>query len=99
MLGKELPAGAHPVQEILYIPADSTLVLFVGLCKYKTKGDLPFAQRIDKFQVDLLRRVTAVDEDKDRYQGRPFPQIVFDHFLPFLPLGLGDFGKAVAGKV
>lgn len=99
MLGKELPALAHLVQKTLHVHADGTLVLFVGLCKNETKWDLPIAQGIDKFQVDLLGRMTTVDEGKDGYEVGPFPQIVFDHFFPFLPLRLGNLGEAIAGKV
>jgi hypothetical protein len=99
MLGKELPALAHLVQETLHVHTDGSLVLFVGFCKYETKWDLPFAELIDEFQVDPLGGMTAVDEREDHYKVRPFPQVVFDHFFPFLPLRLGAFGKAIAGKV
>lgn len=99
MLGKELPGVTHLVQEGLDVRAHGPLVLFVRFCKYETKRDLPFTQVTDKSQVDLLRGMTAVDEDEDGYEVGAFPQVVFDHFFPFLPLRLGALGKAIAGKV
>lgn len=41
----------------------------------------------------------AVDEHKDTHQVLSFTEIVFDHFLPFFPLALGDFGKAITGQI
>ena len=41
----------------------------------------------------------AVDEHKDTHQVLSFAEIVFDHFLPFFPLALGDFGEAITRQI
>ena len=43
--------------------------------------------------------MTTVDEHKHADQVLSFPQIVFDHFFPFFPLALGDFGKAITRQI
>ena len=41
----------------------------------------------------------AVDEHKDTHQVLSFAEIIFDHFLPFLPLTLGDLGEAITRQI
>ncbi len=64
--GRNCCGLAHLREKVFDIGADDTLVLFVGLGEDKTKGDAPtLAQFVDKFQIDLLRRMPAIEKDED----------------------------------
>ena len=99
VLGKKLPGFPHFRQECLDIEADSALIFLVGLGEDQTERNLPFSQVLNKFQVKLLGRMPAVDQDKDRNQILPFAQVVLDHLLPFLPFPQRHFCKAIPRKV
>ena len=99
MLGQELPGGTHFIQEVFYILADGTLVLFICLGEDEAKWDLPLAQPIDEFEVIFLGAVAAVDKDENIHQVFAFAKIILDHFLPFFPAGQGNLGEAITGKV
>ena len=99
MLGQELPGGAHFIQEVFYIFADGTLVLFICLGEDDAKRDLPLAQPIDEFEVILLGAVAAVDKDENGHQVFAFAEVILDHFFPFFPAGQGNLGEAITGKV
>ena len=99
MLWQKLPGLAHLREKVFDIGADDTLILLVRLGEDETKGDAPLAQLVDKFQIDLLRRMPAIDKDEDADEVLPFAQIIFDHLFPLFTLVLGDFGEAITGEV
>ena len=99
MLWQKLPGLAHLREKVFDIGSDDTLVLLVGLGEDETKGDAPLAQLVDKFQIDLLRRMPAIDKDEDADEVLPFAQIIFDHLFPLFTLVLGDFGEAITREV
>ena len=41
----------------------------------------------------------AVDEHKDTHQVLSFAEVIFNHFLPFFPLALGNLGEAITRQI
>ena len=75
------------------------LYCFVDLCEDERKGDFVFPEPFHKLQVDLLRFVATVDQDKQIRELFAFQDIIFDDPLDIFASLFSPLGKTIAREI
>ena len=71
----------------------------VDLCEDERKGDFVFPEPFHKLQVDLLRFVATVDQDKQIRELFAFQDIIFDDPLDIFASLFSPLGKTIAREI